>query len=87
MPDSMAVVDDRVFGFAGIRHDLGVELSDRALLKAGIPAELHIYERGGHGFGLRGRSPDFKNWSVSHWPEHAAQWLAARGFLASKQGD
>jgi len=36
MPDSVSVVDDRAFGFAGIRHDLGVELSERALLKAGV---------------------------------------------------
>lgn len=52
-----------------------------ALLAAGVPAEMHIYERGGHGFGIRGRSPEFKGWSVAHWPEHVAQWLNARGLL------
>lgn len=53
-----------------------------AFLKAAIPAELHIYDRGGHGFGIRGRSPEFKNWSVAHWPEHVGQWMTARGLLA-----
>lgn len=51
-------------------------------LKAGVPAELHIYDRGGHGFGIRGRSPEFKGWSVAHWPEHVAQWMASRGLFA-----
>jgi acetyl esterase/lipase len=55
-----------------------------ALLKAGVPAELHIYDRGGHGFGIRGRSPEFKTWSVSHWPEHVAQWMTARGITRSR---
>jgi hypothetical protein len=36
MPDSISVLDDRVFTFAGLRHDLGLELSDQVLLKAGV---------------------------------------------------
>jgi len=36
MPDSMSAVDTRAFTFAGVRHDLGIELSDRAMLKAGV---------------------------------------------------
>lgn len=35
MPDTISAQDDRGFTFAGLRHDLGVELSDRALVKAG----------------------------------------------------
>ncbi len=30
-----------------------------ALLKCGVPAELHIYSKGGHGFGA---TPTFEEW-------------------------
>jgi acetyl esterase/lipase len=45
-----------------------------------IPAELHVYGNGGHGYGLR----DVKASQISSWPGHAAHWLGARGFLARK---
>ncbi len=42
-----------------------------------IPAEMHIYEYGEHGFGLR---PTKKPGSpVESWPARLAEWLAARG--------
>lgn len=47
-----------------------------ALLKAGVPAELHIYESGGHGFGL-----GFGNPHVSSWSQHLAEWLKNRGLI------
>jgi acetyl esterase/lipase len=47
-----------------------------ALKKYKIPCELHIYEKGGHGYGL-GRSID----TESTWPEACIKWLRARGFL------
>jgi acetyl esterase/lipase len=47
-----------------------------ALKKYNIPAELHIYEKGGHGYGL-GRTED----TESSWPEACRKWLKARGFL------
>lgn len=47
-----------------------------ALKKFKIPCELHIYESGGHGYGL-GRSAD----TESSWPEACRKWLVARGFL------
>lgn len=51
----------------------------RALKKAGVPAELHLYQSGGHGFGLRpGKGP------TSDWPKRCAEWMAARGLLAAK---
>lgn len=41
-----------------------------ALKKAGVPAELHLYATGGHGYGLRpGPNP------VTRWPELAQKWL------------
>jgi acetyl esterase/lipase len=53
-----------------------------ALRKAGVPAEMHIYERGGHGYGL-GRP----NTSESSWPARCADWLRGRGILDKKNSD
>jgi acetyl esterase/lipase len=51
----------------------------RELKKAGVPAELHLYAAGGHGFGLRpGKGP------ASDWPKRCGEWMAARGLLAAK---
>jgi acetyl esterase/lipase len=47
-----------------------------ALKKNGVPAELHIYEKGGHGFGL-GKT----NGTESSWPEACRKWLEARKLL------
>jgi acetyl esterase/lipase len=47
-----------------------------ALRKAGVPAELHVFERGRHGLGLGGDDPAF-----SSWPKLAAIWLAKHGYL------
>ena len=48
------------------------------LRKAGVNAELHIYNRGGHGFGVRSDRPDF---AVSTWQVRFVEWLGDRGFL------
>lgn len=47
-----------------------------ALHKAGVPAELHIYAKGGHGFGLR-RTQD----PITAWPKLAETWLHTIGIL------
>lgn len=47
-----------------------------ALRKAGVPAELHIYEKGRHGVGL---APTDK--VLSSWPGRLADWLYSRGLL------
>jgi len=47
-----------------------------ALKRAGVPAELHIYSSGGHGFGLRKSSQP-----CSTWPERCEEWLRAQGVL------
>ncbi len=46
----------------------------RAMLKAGIPAEIHIFEQGGHGFGIR----DAKG-PVSQWTSLCERWLVQEG--------
>ncbi len=42
-----------------------------ALRKAGVPFDLHIYEKGGHGMGLGNNHP---------WGADCLYWLAVRGF-------
>lgn len=49
-----------------------------ALAKAHVPAELHIYARGGHGFGLRPTSLP-----ITHWPELADAWLHRVGIVGN----
>lgn len=50
-----------------------------ACRKAGVPAELHIYENGPHGFGLGGKDP-----VLSTWPDRLADWMKARGLLGAR---
>ena len=49
-----------------------------ALRKAGVPAELHIYERGPHGVGLAQTDE-----ALSSWPARLADWLRIRGLLSA----
>ena len=48
-----------------------------AMRAAGIPGELHIYERGAHGAGLATGDP-----SEGTWPGLLKQWLAERGLIS-----
>lgn len=50
-----------------------------ALRKAGVPAELHIFEHGRHGLGLAKDVP-----AVSLWPKLCEDWLRGRGLLDRK---
>jgi len=47
-----------------------------ALRRAGVPAELHLYEQGAHGIGLD-RGPG----ATAEWPRQAEAWLRARSLL------
>lgn len=47
-----------------------------ALKKAKVPAELHIYSRGGHGYGLR-----VSDKPVSSWPKRCEDWMRITGLL------
>jgi acetyl esterase/lipase len=47
-----------------------------ALKNAGVPAELHVYDTGGHGYGLRKTDQP-----VTTWNERCAEWLTSRGLL------
>jgi dipeptidyl aminopeptidase/acylaminoacyl peptidase len=48
-----------------------------ALRRAGVPAELHLYQEGAHGVGL-----EPNHGPISDWPKRCAEWLAVRGLLA-----
>jgi putative heme-binding domain-containing protein len=46
----------------------------QSLVKAGVPAELHIYARGGHGFGMHDRPMP-----VTGWTARLKEWLDDSG--------
>ena len=45
-------------------------------IAAGKPAEIHIYSKGGHGFGMRKQ-----NLPSDQWIERFGEWLGVQGFL------
>ena len=45
-------------------------------ITARAPAEIHMYARGGHGFGMRAR-----NIPTDHWIDRFVDWLGLQGFL------
>src|SRR4051812_29070536 len=61
------------------RPDISEGLANVYLLfkKAGVPAELHIYAKTGHGFGLQAKNRP----PASEWPTQFQQWLGNMGFL------
>jgi len=44
--------------------------------KAGVPAEAHIYAKGGHGYGIRPTGNP-----VETWHHRLAEWLESSGWL------
>jgi acetyl esterase/lipase len=52
----------------------------QALRRAGVPGELHVYEKGPHGFGTRaGLGP------TSDWPLRLEEWMRFHGWLDPRQ--
>ena len=50
-----------------------------ALRRAGVPYEMHLYERGPHGFGLGANDP-----VLATWADRCADWLRLHGFAAPR---
>jgi len=50
-----------------------------AIHHAGVPVEMHIYEKGRHGLGLGGGDAAFAT-----WPGHFITWLKVRGLLETR---
>ena len=63
--------DDRV----SVQNSL---LLASALKQAKIPAEVHFFATGGHGYGLRRTDA-----AVTRWTDRAGEWMAEQGFLQS----
>jgi len=61
--------DDQTVGFQG-----SVDLF-LAWRKAGIPAELHVFQTGRHGFGTKGGGAD-------HYLDRVEEWLKLNGWLS-----
>ena len=60
------------------RPDISEGLANVYLLfkKAGVPVELHVYAKTGHGFGLQAKNQP----PASEWPTQFQQWLVNLGF-------
>lgn len=48
----------------------------QALTRAKVPAEMYLFEHGGHGIGMRDGLG-----TASNWPKRAEEWLRTRGLL------
>ena len=46
-----------------------------ALVRVGVPAEMHLFAHGDHGFGLAMGNPE-----LELWPELMLRWMQSRGF-------
>lgn len=62
--------------------DDGVPVQNALLLaaefkKVNVPVEVHTYDIGGHGYGLRYIAEQ----PVTTWPARASEWMARRGLL------
>ena len=70
--------------FIAITHDDGNRAYYSALLyaalkKNNVVGEIHIYSKGGHGYGLRK-----SNNPVHTWPDRCRDWLKSMGYLDKK---
>lgn len=79
-PEYKVTKDSPPMFFAHANDDPVTPLSSAmlytALKKNGVPAELHIYSTGGHGFGMK-KIPH----PVAAWPDRCGDWLKTRGYL------
>lgn len=84
-PDTITVAKDTPPTFIVVADDDRLSSAAAAYyskLKAqSIPAELHIFARAGHGFGMTGRTPEFRKMPVAQWPELLHAWLLDIGML------
>lgn len=51
----------------------------QALTRAKVPAEMYLFEHGGHGMGMKDGLG-----TASEWPRRAEEWLRGRGLLSVK---
>ena len=56
-----------------------IEMFERWTI-AGLPAELHLYDKGGHGFAFRPH-----DLPADRWPAAFEAWLASRGYISAHE--
>ncbi len=49
-----------------------------ALVRAGVPVEMHLFQHGAHGAGLGVGNPQ-----LSVWPDLVAKWMRERGYMTA----
>ena len=62
---------------------LGSVMIYAGLKRHNVPAELHVYENGGHGYGMR----SVENSSIGSWPDRATEWLVRRGVARAAEAE
>lgn len=80
-PDYLKVSKDSPPMFIAHAYDDGVPVENAIVMfeelkAAGVPAELHIYSEGGHGYGLRETKQP-----VTTWNHRMADWMQVNGWL------
>ena len=68
--------------FLACAHDDGQNPTAATVLYLGykknnIPCELHLFTKGGHGFGMRDNKQP-----INQWPQRCAEWMQAMGWIA-----
>ena len=84
VPEGATITEECPPFFMVIAHDdrdrsVAVAELYIALKQANVSAELHIYERGGHGYGLRSTELP-----VTTWPARMEDWMRQLGFLETR---
>ena len=51
-----------------------------ALVKAGVPAEMHLFQHGAHGAGLAVVEEPAQ---LSVWPDLVAKWMRELGYMGA----
>ncbi len=85
IPEEATITEDCPPFFMVIAHDdrdRSVAMAELyiALKKANVSAELHVYESGGHGYGLRRTELP-----VTSWPDRMEEWMRRLKLLGPKE--
>ena len=81
LKEGFAVPKDAPPMFLACAHDDGQNPTAATVLyleykKLSIPCELHLFTKGGHGFGMRDNKQP-----INAWPQRSAEWMGSMGWL------
>ncbi len=85
LKEGFAVPKDAPPMFLACAHDDGQNPMAATVLyleykKLGIPCELHLFTKGGHGFGMRDNKQP-----INAWPQRCEEWMEAMHFSLSEK--